>query len=136
VFVDETKRLRLNAIVHPRVFEAQQIWMNDIAARDPHAIVVIDAALMIETGSYKRFDKIVVAHCTPELQLERLMARNQLTREQAEARIAAQMPSAEKLKVADYAIDTSLGFEDTRRQVEALYARLRQDAQAANVQSA
>jgi dephospho-CoA kinase len=136
VFGDETKRLRLNAIVHPRVFAAQQLWMDEIAARDPQAIVVVDAALMIETGSYKRFDKVVVAHCTPELQLARLMERNQLPREQAAARIAAQMSSAEKLKVADYALDTSLGFEDTRRQVEALYARLRQDALVASVQSA
>lgn len=126
VFGDETKRLRLNAIVHPRVFEAQQVWIKDIAVRDPQAIVVIDAALMIETGSYKRFDKVVVAHCTPELQLARLMERNQLTQAQAAARIAAQMSSAEKLKVADYAIDTSLGFADTRRQVEAIYASLQQ----------
>jgi dephospho-CoA kinase len=138
VFGDETKRLRLNAIVHPRVFEAQEVWMNDIAARDPQAIVVIDAALMIETGSYKRFDKVVVVHCRPELQLARLMERNQLPRAEAESRIAAQMSSAEKLKVADYAIDTSLGFEDTRRQVEALYASLRQlqAAAAPGVQSA
>ena len=127
VFGDEAKRLRLNAIVHPRVFEAQAAWL---ATLNPSAIAVIDAALMIETGSYKRFDKVVVVHCTPQLQLERLMARNQLTQAQAEARIAAQMPSAEKVKVADYTIETSLGFEDTRRQVEALYAALQALAQA------
>ncbi len=131
VFGDEAKRLRLNAIVHPRVFEAQATWL---ATLNPSAIAVIDAALMIETGSYKRFDKVVVVHCTPELQLERLMVRNQLTREQAEARIAAQMPSAEKVKVADYTIETSLGFEDTRRQVEALYSHLMQDAATKGVQ--
>ncbi|NOT59274.1 MAG: dephospho-CoA kinase [Acidobacteria bacterium] len=131
VFGDEAKRQRLNAIVHPRVFEAQAAWL---ATLDPSAIAVVDAALMIETGSYKRFDKVVVVHCTPALQLERLMARNQLTQAQAEARIAAQMPAAEKVKVADYTIETSLGFEDTRRQTEALYARLVQDAATQGVQ--
>lgn len=125
VFGDEAKRLRLNAIVHPRVFEAQAAWLATLPSS---AIAIIDAALMIETGSYKRFDKVVVVHCTPELQLKRLMERNQMPQAQAEARIAAQMPSAEKVKVADYTIETSLGFEDTRRQTEALYARLRQDA--------
>lgn len=125
VFADAEQRQRLNAIVHPRVFEAQAQWMAGIADRHPEAIVIIEAALMIETGSYKRFDKLVVVYCEPELQLARLMERNQLPREQAQARIAAQLPSAEKLKYADYRIDTSLSFEDTRRQVQALYAQLR-----------
>ena len=133
VFGDEVKRQRLNTIVHPRVFEAQSAWL---ATLNPSAIAVIDAALMIETGSYKRFDKVVVIYCTPELQLARLMARNQMTQAQAEARIAAQMPSAEKVKVADYTIETSLGFEDTRRQTEAIYARLVQDAATQGVQDA
>ena len=125
VFADAEQRQRLNAIVHPRVFAAQAQWMAGIADRHPEAIVIIEAALMIETGSYKRFDKLVVVYCEPELQLARLMERNQLPREQAQARIAAQLPSAEKLKYADYKIDTSLSFEDTRRQVQALYAQLR-----------
>jgi dephospho-CoA kinase len=134
VFGDEAKRARLNAIVHPRVFEAQNEWQAEIEARNPQALIVIDAALMIETGSYKRYDKVVVVHCTPELQLERLMVRNQLTQEQAAARIAAQMPSAEKIKYADYTIETSLGFEDTRRQVEVLHTQLLQDQAALGVQ--
>lgn len=125
VFADAAKRERLNAIVHPRVYEAQAEWLAAIAARNPQAIAVFDAALIIETGSYKRFDKVVVVWCEPELQLERLMTRNKLPREQAEARIAAQMPSAEKLKFADFAINTSRGFEDTRRQTEVLYAQLK-----------
>jgi dephospho-CoA kinase len=124
VFTDADKRARLNAIVHPRVFESQAAWLAEVAARDPHAIAVVDAALMVETGSYKRFDKLVVVYCEPQLQLERLMARNNLSREQTEARIKAQLPSEEKLKVADYVINTSLSFEDTRHQVEALYRQL------------
>ncbi|MBI1761958.1 MAG: dephospho-CoA kinase [Acidobacteria bacterium] len=125
VFTDAAKRERLNAIVHPRVYAAQAAWLAEVAARNPQAIAVLDAALIIETGSYKSFDKVVVVWCEPLLQLERLMTRNHLPHTQAEARIAAQMPSAEKLKYADFAIDTSLGFEDTRRQTETLYAQLK-----------
>lgn len=121
VFADAQARARLNAIVHPRVYEAQQQWFDELAARNPSAIAVVDAALMIETGSYRRFDIIVVVYCRPALQLERLMSRSGLTREAAEARIKAQMPSEEKLKYADYSIDTSEGFESTRRRVVELY---------------
>lgn len=124
VFGDKNAREKLNAIVHPRVYEAQVEWFEQIAQRAPGAIAVVDAALMIETGSYRRFDKIVVVYCDPELQLKRLMERNGFTREQALVRISAQLPSEEKLKYADYSINTSNGFEDTRRQTEAIYEKL------------
>ncbi len=124
VFADRAQREKLNSIVHPRVFEAQAEWFSEIEGRNPDAIAVVDAALMIETGSWRRFDKLIVAWCAPELQLQRLIQRNSLTEEQARARIAAQMPSDEKLKFADYAIDTSRGFADTRSQVEAVYRQL------------
>lgn len=124
IFADASKRAKLNSIVHPRVFQAQALWMAEVERRNPDAITVIDAALMIETGSYRRFDKLVVVYCESEIQLERLMARNKLTREQAMARVSSQMPSFEKLKYADFSINTSSGFEDTRRQVETLYDQL------------
>jgi dephospho-CoA kinase len=125
IFANKSAREKLNAIVHPRVYEAQAEWFEQIARQNPAAIAVVDAALMIETGSYRRFDTLVVVYCEPELQYQRLMERNGFTREQAQARISSQMPSQEKLKFADYSIDTSNGFEDTRRQAEALYAELR-----------
>ena len=125
VFNDADQREKLNSIIHPKVFEAQARWMAEVERRNPQAIVIIDAALMIETGSYRRFDKVVVVHCEPEIQLQRLIARNNLTQEEAMARISAQMPSAEKLKFADYAINTSQGYEDTRRQIESLYEQFR-----------
>lgn len=125
IFNNAAEREKLNSIVHPKVFEAQARWMAEIENRKPSAIVIIDAALMIETGSYRRFDKVVVVHCQPEIQLERLMTRNNLTREEATARISSQMPSDEKLKVADFAINTSLGFEDTRQQVVSLFETFR-----------
>ena len=126
VFADAAERAALNAIVHPRVYEAQARWLAEVAAGDPGGIAVIDAALMIETGSWRRFDRLVVVHCQPEIQLARLMERNGLTREAAGARIAAQLPVAEKLRYANFTIDTSAGFDDTRRQVELLYRQLRE----------
>jgi dephospho-CoA kinase len=125
IFANKAAREKLNAIVHPRVYEAQADWFEEVAQRDPSAIAVVDAALMIETGSYLRFDKLIVVYCDPEIQYQRLMERNGFSREQAQARISAQMPSQEKLGYADYSIDTSNGFEDTRRQAEKIYADLR-----------
>lgn len=124
IFTDAAQRAKMNAIVHPRVHEAQSRWMADVAQRNPAAIAVVDAALMIESGGYKRFDKLVVVHCAPEIQLARLMTRNNLSHEEAAKRIAAQMPTSEKLTYADYSIDTSDGFEATRQQVIALYSEL------------
>jgi dephospho-CoA kinase len=124
VFNDPSQRARLNSVVHPRVFEAQERWFAELAERKPDAIAVVDAALMIETGSYRRYDKLVVVHCRADLQLQRLMARSNLSREEASARISTQMPSEEKLRYADFTVDTSSGFEDTRLQVESLYSEL------------
>jgi len=124
VFADAARRARLNAIVHPRVYETQAAWLSEVAARDPRAIAVIDAALMIETGSYRRFDQLIVVHCRPELQLARLQERNGLTLEAAQLRIDAQMPNHEKLAYANFVIDTSTSFEETRRQTEAVFHSL------------
>lgn len=124
VFADAPRRARLNAIVHPRVHEAQARWMAEVTERNPAAIAVVDAALMIESGGYQQVDKLVVVYCAPEIQLARLMTRNNLSLEEAARRIAAQMPSNEKLKYADYSIDTSDGFAPTDRQVIALYTEL------------
>ncbi len=81
---------------------------------------------MIETGSHRGYDCVVVVHCLPEIQLERLMARNKLSREEALKRIQSQMSSAEKLKYADFEIDTSGTFAETRSQVEDLYKKLKE----------
>lgn len=98
--------------------------MREWEREDPHGIGIIDAALMIESGGYKRFDKLIVVHCRPEVQLERLMLRDNLAREEAQARIDAQMPQAEKQKYADFLIDTSDGFEPTRTRTIEVYHKL------------
>lgn len=126
VFADREKRARLNSILHPLIISAQDAQLQRWEQVDANAIAVVDAALMIESGGYKRFDKIIVVHCQREIQLARLMARNNLSHEQAEMRIAAQMPQEEKKFYADYLIDTSNGFEETRRATEKVYLALKE----------
>ncbi|MBX7061091.1 MAG: dephospho-CoA kinase [Pyrinomonadaceae bacterium] len=126
VFADEEKRLRLNSIIHPLVIELQDDWLRSVEKRDQNAIAVIDAALMIESGSYKRLEKLIVVYCEPAIQLARLMARDNLTESEAKCRIDAQMPQDEKRKFANYVIDTSNGFEDTKRQTREIFASLRE----------
>jgi dephospho-CoA kinase len=124
VFADEARRKRLNQIVHPRVIEDQDRLLRDVEKENPLGIAVIDAALIIESGGYKRFDKLIVAFCDREIQIERLMRRNGITREDAERRIAAQMSSDEKRRYADYEIDTSGTFDQTRHQVTDVFNKL------------
>src|SRR5882724_9688456 len=125
VFSDESKRAQLNSILHPLIIAVQDDQIREIELQDPNGIVVIDAALMIESGGYRRLDKLIVVHCRSEIQLNRLMARDQLSREAATQRIASQMPQEEKMKYADYLIDTSEGFAETRRHVVAVYEELK-----------
>jgi dephospho-CoA kinase len=131
VFADSAQRLALNSILHPYIIAAQDQRLREWEAVDPDGIAVVDAALMIESGGYKRFDKLIVVHCRHEVQLQRVMTRNNLSREEAEARIAAQMSQEEKMKFADYLIDTSDGFEAAREAATAVYVKLRSDLQQA-----
>ena len=130
VFADEEKRQLLNSILHPYIIAAQDEQLRTWETKDPHGIGVIDAALMIESGGYKRFDKVIVVHCDPDVQLQRVMVRNKFSREEAEKRIGAQMSQADKKKFADYLIDTSHGFEATRKRTEEVYRQLRAIAEA------
>ncbi len=130
VFGDAEKRQLLNSIVHPLVKEKQNAWLAEIEAADPQGIAIIDAALMIESGGYKRLNKLIVVWCEADIQLRRLMERDGLDEEKALLRINAQMPQEEKKRVADHLVDTSNGFDDTRRQVEELFSVLKADAEA------
>ena len=125
IFADEEKRALMNSILHPLIMAEQDALLSEWEREDPLGVGVIDAALLIESGGFRRFDKLVVVHCRPEVQLERLMRRNGFTREEARARIDAQLPQEEKLKHADFAVDTSGGFDETRARVEAVYEQLR-----------
>lgn len=130
VFADEKKRQRLNSLLHPFIIAAQDDQIRQWEQEGSSGIAVVDAALMIESGGYRRFDKLIVVYCRPEVQLARLIAREGLSPEDSERRIAAQMSQEEKKKYADFLIDTSEGFEDTRRQTEAVFQELHALAQA------
>lgn len=125
VFADESKRQRLNSIVHPLVIEAQDGWISAREAEDQNGIAVIDAALMIESGGYRRFDKLIVVWCDSGVQLDRLKNRNGFDDAEALRRIKSQMPQEEKKRYADYLIDTSEGFETTRQRTIEVFGELR-----------
>jgi dephospho-CoA kinase len=135
VFSDEAKREKLNSILHPFIIARQDEIMRHWEDETPNAIAIIDAALMIESGGFKRFDKLVVVHCPPEIQIQRLMKRNRLTREEAELRVKSQMPQEEKMKYADYLIDTSGEYANTRRQVQALWEKLQTELSSREISS-
>lgn len=125
VFGNDAKRQQLNSILHPLIFAKQDQTLREWEAVDPHGIGIVDASLMIESGGYKRFHKLIVVHCRPEVQLERLILRDGFTRDEAERRIAAQMSQEEKQRYADFLIDTSDGFEPTRQRVVEVHQQLK-----------
>ncbi len=125
VFEQPEKLERLNALVHPPVIRREEELIAGFAAREPDGIAVVEAAILIETGSHKRFDRLVVAVCPVEQQIERAMRRDGLTRQEVLARLARQMPLDEKRRYADFVVDTSGTKDETMRQVRQVYESLR-----------
>ena len=124
-FHDPERLKRLNALVHPPVKARERQLQEEFARRSPDGIAVTEAAILVETGTYREYDKLIVAVCRPEQQIERAMARDGLTREEIMDRVRRQMPLEEKRKHADYVIDTSGAKEDTVAQTRAVYNSLR-----------
>jgi dephospho-CoA kinase len=120
VFGHPERLAKLNSIVHPAVYRLQQTMERDILARDPRAIVVFEAAILIETGTYKNYDRIVLVTCTEKQQIERAMSRG-ISREEAEDRLNRQLPLEAKRQFADYIIDASGAKDETIRQTQAVY---------------
>ena len=133
VFNDAEKRQRLNSILHPLIIDEQDRILGGWEAIDSHGIAIVEAALMIESGGYKRFDRIVVVHCDAEVQLARLMQRNSLSRAEAERRIASQMRQNEKMAFADHLIDASGTTIETINRTNQVYELLREDAARSRV---
>jgi dephospho-CoA kinase len=116
---------KLNALVHPQVKLRERDLANEYAREHPDGIVVTEAAILVETGSYKDYDRLIVAVCRPEQQIERSMERDGVSREEVLRRLRRQMPLEEKVKYADFIIDTSGSKEDTLQQVRTVYEALR-----------
>jgi dephospho-CoA kinase len=125
VFNDPAKKKRLEEIVHPVVIEEENRRIEEYKKINPDAIVVIDAALLIEAGGHLRVDKLIVVYSDRETQLKRLCERDGFSRGEAEKRIDSQMPLKEKIKIADFVIDNSNDIENTLVQVKTIFNKLK-----------
>jgi dephospho-CoA kinase len=125
VFADPQKLSELTSIMHPSLIARVEEIAEGLCSRHPQAVILVDAALIFEAGVADRFAKILVAWCRPEQQIERLMAKTGLSRQDALRRMASQIPVEEKRRRADYVIDCSGSLEETRAQVEALYPEIK-----------
>jgi dephospho-CoA kinase len=126
VFQNPERLARLNALVHPPVLRREDEMVAEFFAREPHGIAVVEAAILIETGSYRRYDKLILVVSNPDQQMERALRREGAVEADVRARIERQMPLEEKRKYADYVIDTSGAKEETLRQARAVYESLRE----------
>ena len=132
IFADAGKRARLNQILHPRIHEVVQKWFAALDEPQGPEFAVVEAALIVEAGYNRNLDKLIVCWCRPEQQLERLMLRG-LSAEEAQLRIAAQMPLDEKRRLADEAIDCSGSIEETQRQVNQAAEKLKLAGSGRNI---
>jgi len=118
----------LNAIVHPAVIEHEDKWMEEISRRDPKAIAIVEAALILEAGAAGRFDRLIVVTCRPEQRIQRFAHRLGISEDAARAevtrRMAAQIPDEEKIKAADFVIDNSGSMDATEEQVRRVFEAL------------
>ena len=125
VFADPERLAQLNALVHPPVKAREKALVAAFARDHPDGIAVTEAAILVETGSYKDYDRLIVAVCRPEQQVERAMERDGASREEVLNRLRRQIPLDEKARYADFVIDTSGTKEDTLQQVRTVYESLR-----------
>ena len=124
IFDDTKNKSALEAILHPKVIVREQEIYLSISASNPSAIVIVDAALLIESGNYKNVDKVIVVQSREEQQIQRILSRGFQNYDQAIARIKTQMSFEEKSKYADYILDNQSQVEDLRQKVQEIYAKL------------
>ncbi len=120
IIKDKNKRELLNSITHPAIIEKE----NRLVREADSSLIIVDAALLIESGSYKRFKEIILVYAPFEVQLKRLIERDGMSEKDAVSFIKTQMSIEEKKKFATYIIDNSNGVDYTRKQVEELYETL------------
>jgi dephospho-CoA kinase len=125
VFGKPERLAALNRLVHPHVFRRERELIGQFEQSDPHGIVVVEAAILIETGTYKEYDRLILVECEERQQVERSLKRDHTDRAEVLARLSRQMPLEEKRKFAHYLIDTSGSKEDTLRRVREVYGALR-----------
>ena len=126
VFNNPEKKKILENILHPLVFQEINKFFKEVEKKDPNAVAIAEVPLMIETGSYKNYDKIIVVYAPEELQLKRLLEKG-MSKEEAIKRIKSQMPIDEKVKYADIVIENTSTLEDLRKKVEEIYKKLKEE---------
>jgi dephospho-CoA kinase len=118
----------LNSIVHPAVIASQEAWMEEQFRRDTAAVAIVEAALILESGSYKRFDRLITVVCTMDQKIERFARRHRLdfsaAKIEVERRLKAQAADEAKIKVSDYVVDNSGSLAETELQVERIWGEL------------
>jgi dephospho-CoA kinase len=129
---NQTSRIQeLNRIVHPAVIRRQEEWMQEVGRRDPRAIAVVEAALILEAGAAKDFDRLVVVTCLPEQRIQRWAARMGVDQDTAQRevtrRMAAQFPDEKKIEAGDYVIDNSGSLDETQKKVGQVYMELKRE---------
>ena len=126
--IQQSRIEELNRIVHPVVIRNQDAWMQETGRQDPHAVAIVEAALILEAGAADRFDRLIVVTCSPDQRLSRFAARQKIdleaARKEVVRRMARQLPDEEKIKVADYVIDNSGTLAQTREQVRQVWGKL------------
>jgi dephospho-CoA kinase len=122
----------LNRIVHPAVLRSQKEWMDEIGRRDPHSVAIVEAALILEAGAAKQFDRLIVVKCTEAQRIARFAARQKLdlesARKEVARRMAAQLPEKEKIEAATHVIDNSASLDQTHEQVREVWGKLHAEA--------
>jgi dephospho-CoA kinase len=124
VFDDPEKKQSLENILHPRVFEFERLEYEAIQMEHPNAIVIVDAALLIESGNYKKMDKVIVLNSDEKNRINRILARSELSKDEITARIKNQMPSEEKVRYADFVLENSSDKDNLRSKVKDIHAKL------------
>lgn len=124
VFNNPEQLVKLNSVVHPEIMRLIEEKLEEIKEKDPQAMVVIDAALLVETGMYKSCDKLVVVFAREETQIKRLMARDGVSKDEAQRRVNSQLPLKEKVKLADFVIENEGALRETREEVEKVFKAL------------
>ena len=127
LFEDVEKRNFINRFIHPLVVVERDHIFTDLKKSKVYDFFIYESALLVESGNYKDFDKIVVVYTSQEEQIRRVMARDEIDAEEAEKRIKAQFPLSEKLKVANYTIDTSGSLEETRKKTLETFHLMKKD---------
>ena len=125
IFEDENKREQLNAIIHPYVFAEEKRLQKEIGQKDPGAVILFVAPLLIETGADRRMQKVILVSANRETQLKRIIQRDGLTNDEALQRLEAQLPLEQKKDRAHYIIDGTQSIESLEKQIRKIYRELK-----------